>query len=450
MTFEITGIFLPGSEAKETIFMKTTFTATGDSFITRHIPETGYAGFAELQDLIAGHDFRFANLEMTFHRQEGWPAASSGGTWAMTDPSMLDDVARYGFNVYNTANNHSGDFGQEGVIATARHLNARGMPFTGTGATLQEASRPLYIETPESRVALIGVTSTFDPAARAGAQSGDMVGRPGLNPLRFRTVYHVNAEHFAMAQELAKVTLVNWPIEHKILFGYAAPFPEGRMPFGKLNFVRDEKEFIETVPNEADVARTVAGIREARRQADIVVVSIHGHEMRGKETNIPAQFLETFARACIDAGASAVIGHGPHELRGIEIYKGGVIFYSLGNFIFETETTALQPADAYESMHLPTSTQVGEFMDNRSRNGTIGFPVMKDIWRAVVPSWTVENGRITEIKLHPIDLGMKCSRGTRGLPALSGDRETLEYLASLSAPYGTKIEIRDGVGHIVL
>ena len=101
--------------------MKTTFIATGDSFITRRLPEAGYSGLDELTALIRRHDVRFANLEITFHRQEGWPAASSGGTWAMTDPEMLDEVARYGFNLYNTANNHSGDFGQEGCAATIRH-----------------------------------------------------------------------------------------------------------------------------------------------------------------------------------------------------------------------------------------------------------------------------------------------------------------------------------------
>ena len=75
---------------------------------------------------------------------------------------------------------------------------------------------------------------------------------------------------------------------------------------------------------------------------------------------------------------------------------------------------------------------------------------MKDIWRSVIPSWTVEDGRITDIQLFPIDLGMKASRGTRGLPVLSGCEETLKYLAELSAPYGTRIDIRDGVGHVVL
>ncbi len=430
--------------------MSTTFIATGDSFITRRLPEAGYAGFDELASLIRAHDVRFANLEITFHRQEGWPAAASGGTWAMTDPEMLDEVARYGFNLYNTANNHSGDYGQAGCAATIRHLNERRMLFAGTGMSLEEASRAVYLETPEARVALIGVTSTFDPAAAAGARTSEMTGRPGLNPLRHRTVCHVTAEHFAMAEELARVTLVNWPIEHKISCGYAAPFPEGTMPFGKLNFVRDEKEFIETIPNADDVARTVAEIEEAKRQADLVLVSIHSHEMTGKDTTTPAQFLETFAHACVDAGASAVIGHGPHELRGIEIYEGAPIFYSIGNFIFESETTALQPADACLGMHLPLTTKVGAYMSNRSRNDTIGFPTMKNIWRAIMPSWTVEKGRVTSITCHPIDLGMTKSRAQRGVPRLSHDEDTLGYLAELSARYGTKMTIENGAATITL
>lgn len=330
--------------------MKTSFIATGDSFITRHIAADGYEGFDDLRALIEEHDVKFANLEMTFHRQEGWPAAASGGTWAMTDPSMLDDMLRFGFNLFNTANNHSGDFGQEGVSATIRHLNERGMTFAGTGNTLQEASSACFLETREARVALIGITATFDPAAAAGGQSGTMRGRPGLNPLRFRTIHHVNPEHFEMAKTLAAVSQINAKAELSIRNGYRPPFPEGTLPLGSMFFaLTDKEEYNETVPNEKDLARTIDEIRSARAQADIVLVSLHAHEMRGSDSTVAAEFLETFSRACIDAGASVVIGHGPHELRGIEAYKNGLIFYSIGNFIFETETVALQPFDAFSS-----------------------------------------------------------------------------------------------------
>ncbi len=431
--------------------MKTTFIATGDSFITRHVAADGYAGFADVKSLIEAHDVKFANLEMTFHRQEGYPAATSGGTWAMTDPTMLDDMLRFGFNLFNTANNHSGDFGQEGVSATIRHLNERRMTFAGTGNTLQEASAACYLETKSARVALIGVTATLDPAAIAGGQSGTMRGRPGLNPLRFKTTHYVNEEHFNMAKTLAAVTEINARTEQKIRNGYLPPFPEGTLPLSNMSFVlTDGEEHNETTPNPKDLERTLAEIAEARRQADVVLVSVHAHEMRGADSQVAAQFVETFARKCIEAGASAVIGHGPHELRGIEVYQGGLIFYSLGNFIFQTETVALQPYDAFASKSLPDSMKIGAYMDHRSKNGTKGYIVQENIWRAVMPSWTMEDGKITEVKLHPIDLAQKGTRSQRGIPSLSHSEATLQHLQKLSAPYGTQFEIRNGVGFVKL
>lgn len=69
--------------------------------------------------------------------------------------------------------------------------------------------------------------------------------------------------------------------------------------------------------------------------------------MNGSASKVAAQFVETIARACIDAGVSAIIGHGPHELRGIEVHNDGLICYSLRNFIFQSETVATQPSDAF-------------------------------------------------------------------------------------------------------
>ena len=95
---------------------KTSFIATGDAFITRRFPEGGYEGFEAVRDCIMQHDVKFSNLEMTFHDHEGYPAAFSGGTWAMADPRTLDDMKSFGFNLYNTANNHSHDY-SHGVIS---------------------------------------------------------------------------------------------------------------------------------------------------------------------------------------------------------------------------------------------------------------------------------------------------------------------------------------------
>lgn len=101
---------------------KTSFIATGDAFITRRFPEGGYEGFEAVRNCISQYDVRFSNLEMTFHAREGYPAAFSGGTWAMADPRTLDDMKSFGFNLYNTANNHSCDYSHGGALATIRNL----------------------------------------------------------------------------------------------------------------------------------------------------------------------------------------------------------------------------------------------------------------------------------------------------------------------------------------
>ena len=428
-----------------------TFIATGDTFITRRFPKEGYEGFEAVRECIEKHDVKFTNLEMTFHNKEGYPAAVSGGTWAMMEPEALDDINEFGFNIYNTANNHSGDYGEGGCLATIRHLKERDMIFSGTGRNLAEASKACYLETRRNRVALISVSSSFSEASRAGGQSEELAGRPGLNPLRFTTYYHVDQEHFNMAEELARVTCINAPKMNSIKNGYSNPFPPGVLPFGKdAMFVLDEENKIISEPNQEDMDRILAEVAEARRQADVVLVSFHGHEYDQEDTMFPARFLEIFSRSCIDAGADAVIGHGPHELRGIEIYKEKPIFYSLGNFLFETETVSLQPYDAYINKKLPLNTKVGAYMDNRSKNGTVGFGVLKEIWRAVMAAWTVEDGRLGQIQLYPITLGMDQPRSQKGLPKMSKDEDTLRYLDSLCRPYGTKIRIEDGVGYIDL
>ena len=429
---------------------KTSFIATGDAFITRRFPEGGYKGFEQVRDCIMGYDVKFSNLEMTFHNHEGYPAAFSGGTWAMADPRTLDDMKSFGFNIYNTANNHSHDYSHGGVLATIKHLNERDMIFSGTGKDLGDASRPCYLETKNARVALISASASFHESGMAGGQSADMVGRPGLNPLRFQTIYHVTKEYYDQLNEIASITKINAEEEFSIKNGYKNAPPEGIFMFGNYTFKLDEKNWIESRPNETDMKRIEGEIREARKQADVVLISIHSHETDTENTKVPAMFLEIFSRRCIDAGADGIIGHGPHELRGIEIYKGKPIFYSLGNFLFETETVDLQPYDAYLNRKMPLDTKVGAYMDERSHNGTTGYGVLPEIWLSVMAGWEMEDGVVKEIKLYPISLGMERVRSQKGVPVMTGDEKVLEYLAGLSKPYGTEIEIKDGVGYIKL
>ena len=92
-----------------------------------------------------------------------------------------------------------------------------------------------------------------------------------------------------------------------------------------------------------DIPRSAAVVDSVRRLADVVVATFHGGaegrgalhvpdsaEYLGRE---PRGDLRRWARAVIDAGAAAVVGHGPHVLRGIEFYRDRPIVYSLGNFL---------------------------------------------------------------------------------------------------------------------
>jgi hypothetical protein len=89
------------------------------------------------------------------------------------------------------------------------------------------------------------------------------------------------------------------------------------------------------VPYLGDPAKLRAAIiplvEGARRDHDLVFVVVHwGYEYQ----DVPARWQIDTARAFVDAGADAVIGHHPHVLQAIERYKDGVIAYSLGNFVF--------------------------------------------------------------------------------------------------------------------
>lgn len=81
--------------------------------------------------------------------------------------------------------------------------------------------------------------------------------------------------------------------------------------------------------------RVARAIYEAKLQANYIMISVHSHQISGDAEECPAEFLKDFVHTCIDLGAHAIIGHGPHLLRPIEIYKDCPIFYSLGDFILQ-------------------------------------------------------------------------------------------------------------------
>ncbi len=108
------------------------------------------------------------------------------------------------------------------------------------------------------------------------------------------------------------------------------------MRFGFLGYTYDQQNGnwrdIDSRIALADPTTVTADVKKLRKRCDVVIVSMHnGIEYATK----PDQSQITFAHAAVDAGATLVIGHHPHVVQPSEKYRGGLIFYSLGNFVFD-------------------------------------------------------------------------------------------------------------------
>ncbi len=416
------------------------FALAGDAIITRALRPFREPEFLRLREIVQDATAAFVNLEILFHDYEDdvVPASASGGTYMRGDPELANDLTWFGFDMVSMANNHTMDFSAGGARRTKAYVEEAGLVTAGYGESLAEARAPAYLDTPGGRVALISIASTFADHMRAGHQRPDMRGRPGLSPLRYET--HVTLTPDEMSGLRAGLSVM------RPGFGSAST-----VNFGGARFSEGATSSVTTVPHAGDLAEIIAVVEEARRQADWVLVTSHTHESKGTRP-IPADFIVEVARAVVDAGADMFIGHGPHILRGIEIHNGKPIFYSLANFLMQNETVELQPHDNYEAFGLAHEDHPGRFQDVRIEEAGAGsFPAGKGFWEGVVPVVSFEDGALSEIKLHPITLGFQLPRAVRGRPMLAAPdhaQEILEGLADLSATYGTKLTIENGVGII--
>ncbi len=412
----------------------------GDAIITRAMSPFSEPEFLEMRRIIREATVGFVNLEVLFHEYgpDIIPAEASGGTYMAAAPEIAHELAWFGFDMVSRANNHTMDYGVGGMRATTRAVEVAGLAHAGAGENLALARKPAYVETPGGRVALISVASTFDDPMRAGAQRKDLRGRPGLSPIRYERDWIMPPEGMdGLRRALTAM-------------GRRADGDTIRF-FGETFIAGDEPGSV-TRPDADDLAEILDVVRAATRQANWVIVSSHSHESGGAR-EVPADFIVTFARAVMDAGADVFVGHGPHVLRGIEIRNGRPIFYSLGDFVFQNETVPLQPADNYERYGLEPDALPAEFYDRREERSGGGFPANPSIWESVIAVPSFQGGELAEIRLYPITLGHGLPRPQRGRPMLA-DRdlglEILDRVARLSEPFGTEIEIDDGVGVIRL
>lgn len=431
--------------------MKMSFAVAGDMLIQRRIP-ADYEGKDAVRAHIARADASYINLETTVHDGR-FPAHSfSGGSHLRADAGVLDDLKDYGFRMTSAVNNHSFDFGEGGLLATAKALDEAGLVHAGIGHNLDEAAAPRYLDTKNGRVALIAVTSESEGRfIIAGKQSRRYLGRPGVNALRVEGHLQVTAEQLAVVREIADASMINAQKEIERAEGYHPPLADGVAVLRDLEFFIGDKTAYITHPNAQDMARVEKAIYEAEMQADYILISVHSHELSGDRKENPSDFLIEFAHRCIDAGAHAVVGHGPHLLRPMEIYKSRPIFYSLGDFVIHNECIPYAPEEMFEAQGLTSDATMRELFCRRSKNYTRGLMRDRRMLEAVVPYFEMEDGKLTHLEIMPVELNFDKPVWQSGNPRFSCEHGIVERYAAMSREFGTEIELDErGFGIVKL
>ena len=418
-----------------------TLAAVGDCIIARPISQT--PGFAPVGKLVHDADVAFGNFEGTaidLTRTPAIPQAEFGGVWIIGAPAVAKDLRSIGFDLMSRANNHATDWGLEGMRQTDRALDEAGIVHAGTGEDRAAARGARYVDTDKGRVAIISMASTFTPLSRSAPPAGQAPGRPGVNALRTTRHALVTADELRALRKIRDEQPAG-----------SVRLPEKENPdeldlFGVRYKAANRRGFTYTV-DPVDEREILKSVRAAKQLSDFVIVTIHAHEP-GNWSEEPADFLPKLAHAAIDAGADEFIGHGPHQIRGIEIYRGKPIFYSLGNFVFQLDLLEPVGSDLYEQYKIDGAAATDAEFNAMWNELVFGG----DVWyQSVVATTRFEKGRAAEIQLRPIDLSYTARGADRGVPKLAGQdiaKVILERAARLSQPFGTQISIERGVGVI--
>jgi poly-gamma-glutamate synthesis protein (capsule biosynthesis protein) len=273
-----------------------------------HDPMDGYGALSK-QALATG-DIVFGQCERLYSdRIYGDPEDLVTGNRPLK-PEKVSIFTDCGFNVVSMGGNHTMDWGPEAMLDTLEVFKKVGIPTMGAGRNLKESRRPVFFEKNGVKVAILAYCTILRPGQEAGPD------KPGVAPLRAHTSYE--------------------PYE----------FQAGVPPR------------IITVPYEEDLANMVEDIKNAKKAAHVVVLSLHWgvHYI----PRLIAEYQPIAAKAAFDAGADLILGHHPHAPKAIGCHDGKVCFYSLGNFIFTTDA-GKKPNYAGSGKHYGVKWDIEEY-----------------------------------------------------------------------------------------
>ena len=457
-----------------------TLAFTGNVYIEHPVSAYRDEAFLKTINLMRSCDASFANLECAIRDGDEWPAFGSGMGWAgsyLGAPSlMVDELKFLGITALYAANNHVADFGEQGILSTMKHLRRGGIPFAGIGASLAEASAPCFVSTPQGRVALIcaadwGPRQKMDlpvpwPAGYMPSDEGPWFrSRPGINLLRYDATVHVDREVFDQLRRMSRE--LDWErakISRREGGGqYTQPLV-GPSPLGwEVDTETDfflmgrkfalAKEFgLSTYAYQEDLDRLLKGVRDMRRQADIVVVALHD-QIHGEGVH---DFIRTCAYGAIDAGADLFICTGG-TARGVEFYRGKTILHGSQGFCFQNTQVSHVPPSVMKRAGLAPDSGAADFVFRRAeghvkseRAGGLGAHMPAGSGSIIQIVVFNQHGEVTEVRVHPIER----ARGTRhGIPLLLEPeselfQHTIRQTAERCKPFGTVVEVRNGYGAI--
>lgn len=261
------------------------FLAVGDIAPDREEPSSI---FSQVEGVLNDSDLVFGQLEAVL--SERGTVLPQARLVCSAQPETARALKEAGFNIISFASNHCMDLGREAFNDTINVLREQGLSVIGVGSNLEEARKAAIVNLNGTRIAFLAYNTILPQGYWAASD------RPGCTPLRALTLYE--------------------QIEHD------QPGTPCR---------------IHTFPQREDLNAMVKDIKKAKAQADLVIVSMHWgiHFIPA----LLAEYQRDMAHVAVEAGADLILGHHAHILKGIEVYKGKVIFYSLSNFALDLPIT---------------------------------------------------------------------------------------------------------------
>lgn len=416
---------------------------------------------AKIIKLLKNSDVAFTNAEFSTPQKSTAPAANRGYVTAVR-ANRLDELVNLKFNLINFANNHTGDFGVQGIIDTINAAEKRKIEPVGIGSSLDAARKPHFQDTPDGRIAIVSAATTRSKLFLASNAGNGVPARPGLNPLRWDQSYVLDDPEY---QQLLKINH-DLGTEHSAKVGSKIErwpqldsdhFYFGSMYEDKLLIERGNTTRVKTKPDRSDLEAVKKSVLDAKRRSNFVIFSVHTHEGQAENwyASEPADFVKNVAHEVIDAGADIFVGHGAHFLRGIEWYHDKPILYNLGSFLMEFEAgESIIPPEMYQSYGLESGAVPSDLHEFRSQNKNgqfVGFNADPVFSEGVILRLNFAELE-TKYQLIPIDLQLTNKDSLkRGLPvsaSLEKQRIIINRLKKLSEKFGTYFQY-DEVNHSV-